>query len=168
MTSLHADLILALARTNGLLRTRDVDSAGASRAILGSLAREGRLVRVARGLYALPDRAGSEHDSLAEVSAKHSTGVVCLITALRVHGLTTHQSSDIWLAIPHKAHAPKMSYPSLRIVRMSGAAMTQGIEEVDIAGTAVREFCIAKTVADCFKFRNKIGLDVALEALQEA
>lgn len=168
MTSLHADLILVLARTKGLLRTRDVDSAGASRAMLGRLAREGRLVRVARGLYALPDRAGSEHESLAEVSAKNSTGVICLITALRFHGLTTHQSPDIWLAVPHKAHAPKMSYPPLRIVRMSGTAMTQGIEEIDIAGTAVRVFCIAKTIADCFKFRNKIGLDVALEALQEA
>lgn len=168
MSSSHTDLILTLARTNGLLRTRDVDSAGAPRAALARLAHDGRLVRVARGLYALPDRSGSEHDGLAEVSAKSSTGVICLISALRFHALTTQQSPDIWLAIPHKAHAPRIEYPPLRIVRMSGAAMTQGIDEIDVAGTTVRVFCIAKTVADCFKFRNKIGLDVALEALQEA
>lgn len=168
MSSHHADLILGLARTKGLLRTRDVDSAGAPRAILARLAHDGRLVRLARGLYVLPERAGSEHDGLAEVSAKSSTGVICLISALRFHELTTQQSADIWLAIPHKAHAPRMDYPPLHIVRMSGEAMTQGIDEIDVAGTTVRVFCVAKTVADCFKFRNKIGLDVALEALQEA
>ena len=160
--------ILNLARLNGLLRARDVDSAGAPRALLARLTRKGQLVRLGRGLYALPDRASSEHDSLAEVSAKSSTGVVCLISALRFHALTTQQSSEIWLAVPHKAHPPRMDFPPLRIVRMSGEAMTQGIDEIDVAGTAVRVFCVAKTVADCFKFRNKVGLDVALEALHEA
>jgi predicted transcriptional regulator of viral defense system len=168
MSSFQTDLILTLARTNGLLRTRDVDSAGVPRSALARLAVDGRLVRLGRGLYALPGRAGSEHDGLAEVSAKSSIGVICLISALRFHELTTQQSSDIWLAIPHKAHAPRIDYPPLRIVRMSGEAMTQGIHEHDVAGTTVRVFCLAKTVADCFKFRNKIGLDVALEALQEA
>ncbi|MDL2354676.1 MAG: type IV toxin-antitoxin system AbiEi family antitoxin domain-containing protein [Pseudomonadota bacterium] len=168
MNSSHTDLILALARTNGLLRTRDVDKAGAPRAILAHLAHDGRLVKIARGLYALPDRAGSEHDVLAEVAAKSATGVICLISALRFHELTTQQSSDVWLAIPHKAHVPRTDYPPLRVIRMSGEAMTQGVDEIDVAGTTVRVFCIAKTVADCFKFRNKIGLDVALEALQEA
>jgi predicted transcriptional regulator of viral defense system len=168
MSSQQADLILTLARTNGLLRTRDVDNAGAPRSALARLAHDGRLVRLGRGLYALPDRAGSEHDGLAEISARSSTGVICLVSALRFHELTAQQSSDIWLAIPHKAHAPRMDYPPLRIVRMSGTAMTQGIDQIDVAGTTVRVFCIAKTVADCFKFRNKIGLDVALEALREA
>ncbi len=168
MNSRHTDLILTLARTQGLLRSRDVDIAGAPRAVLASLAQDGRLVRIGRGLYALPDRIGSQHDSLVEVAAKSSTGVICLISALRFHELTTQHSSDIGLAIPHKAHAPRFDYPPVRIVRMSGEAMRQGIEEVDIAGTTLRVFCIAKTVADCFKFRNKIGLDVALEALREA
>jgi predicted transcriptional regulator of viral defense system len=168
MSTSQTDLILTLARINGLLRTRDVDSAGAPRSALARLEHDGRLVRLGRGLYSLPDRAGSEHDGLAQVSAKSSTGVICLISALRFHELTTQQSSDIWLAIPHKAHFPRIDYPPLRIVRMSGEAMTQGIDEHDVAGTTVRVFCIAKTVADCFKFRNKIGLDVALEALQDA
>jgi predicted transcriptional regulator of viral defense system len=168
MGSHHTEMILALARAHGLLRTRDVDTAGAPRAVLARLAHDGLLVRVARGLYALPERTPSEHDSLAEVSAKSLTGVICLISALRFHELTTQQSSDIWLAIPHKAHAPRMDYPPLRIVRMSGEAMTRGIDEVNVAGTTVRVFCVAKTVADCFKFRNKVGLDVALEALREA
>jgi predicted transcriptional regulator of viral defense system len=168
MNTDHSERILTLARANGLLRTRDVDHAGVPRAILAGLAQDGRLVKISRGLYCLPDRTGSEHDTVAEVAARSKIGVLCLVSALRFHELTTQQSSEIWLAIPHKAHAPRFDYPPLRIVRMSGDALTQGIDEVDVAGTTVRVFCIAKTVADCFKFRNKIGIDVALEALREA
>jgi predicted transcriptional regulator of viral defense system len=168
MNTDHSERILTLAHANGLLRTRDVDHAGVPRAILAGLAQDGRLVKISRGLYCLPDRTGSEHDTVAEVAARSKIGVLCLVSALRFHELTTQQSSEIWLAIPHKAHAPRFDYPPLRIVRMSGDALTQGIDEVDVAGTTVRVFCIAKTVADCFKFRNKIGIDVALEALREA
>jgi predicted transcriptional regulator of viral defense system len=168
MNVTHSELILALARTNGLLRTRDVDHAGVSRAILAGLTQDGRLVKISRGLYSLPERVGSEHDSVVGVAARSKTSVLCLISALRFHELTTQQSSEIWLAIPHKAHAPRIDYPPLRIVRMSGEAITQGIDEIDVAGTTIRVFCISKTVADCFKFRNKIGIDVALEALREA
>ena len=107
MSSHHADLILMLAQSNGLLRTRDVENAGAPRAALASLTQDGRLVKLGRGLYALPDRVVSEYDSLAEVAAMSTHGVICLISALRFHGLTTQQSSDVWLAIPHKAHPPK-------------------------------------------------------------
>jgi predicted transcriptional regulator of viral defense system len=166
--SLQAERILELARSKGILRTRDVDSAGASRALLASLTDEGRLLKLGRGLYALPDRAAIAHDSFAEVAARSDSGVLCLLSALRFHDLTTQQSSDVWLAIPHKAHAPNFDYPPLRVVRMSGPAMTEGVEIVDIAGTQMRVFGVAKTVSDCFKFRNKIGLDVALEALREA
>jgi len=164
----QANQILALARSKGLLRTRDVDKAGAPRALLASLANDGQLLKLGRGLYTLPDRATSAHDSFAEVAARSENGVLCLLSALRFHDLTTQQSSDVWLAIPHKAHAPRYDYPPLRVIRMSGPAMTEGVETIDIAGTPVRVFGVAKTVADCFKFRNKIGLDVALEALREA
>ncbi|MBG6076637.1 type IV toxin-antitoxin system AbiEi family antitoxin domain-containing protein [Polaromonas sp. CG_9.11] len=160
--------ILALARSKGVLRTRDVSAAGESRVSLAQLVRKGHLSRLGRGLYALPDRPISEHGALAEVAAKSGQGVVCLISALRLHELTTQQSADVWLAIPHKTHPPRLAYPPLRVVRMSGQAMLEGIETVDVAGMPVRVFGVAKTVADCFKFRNKIGLDVALEALHEA
>jgi predicted transcriptional regulator of viral defense system len=168
MVSNHQHPILHLALTKGVLRTRDVCAAGGSRVTLAKLVREGLLSKIGRGLYALPDRPFSENGTLAEVSAKSRQGVVCLISALRFHQLTTQQSSEIWLAIPHKAHPPKLDYPPLRVVHMSGDAMTAGIESPSIAGARVRVFCVAKTVADCFKFRNKVGLDVALEALNEA
>lgn len=168
MNSRHASIILSLAKSRGLLRAREVERAGASRSTLAQLIQDGQLQRVSRGLYSVPDRAPSEHDTLAEVVAKSSQGVICLISALRFHELTTQQSSEIWLAIPHKAHPPKMDYPPLHIVHMSGEAMTQGIDVVNVFGSPVRVFGVAKTVADCFKFRNKIGLDVALEALRES
>jgi predicted transcriptional regulator of viral defense system len=130
--------------------------------------RQGRLQRVGRGLYALPDRPVSEHNALAEVARKHPQAIVCLLSALRFHDLTTQSPFEVWLAIPNKARAPKMDYPPLRIVRFSGAALTRGVEDHVIDGVPVRVTSVARTVADCFKFRNKIGLDVALEALQEA
>lgn len=160
--------ILALAETKGILRTRDVDGAGIPRAQLATLTNAGRLLKLARGVYVLPDRAASEYESFAEVAARSENGVLCLISALRFHDLTTQQSSDIWLAIPHKAHAPRFEYPPVRLIRMSGASMSEGVEKVELAGSVIRVFGVAKTVADCFKFRNKIGLDVALEALREA
>lgn len=166
--SLQAERILELARSKGILRTRDVDNVGAPRALLASLTDDGRLLKLGRGLYALPDRAASEFESFAEVATRSDNGVLCLLSALRFHDLTTQQPSDVWLAIPHKAHAPRFDYPPLRVIRMSGPAMTEGVEVADLAGTQVRVFGVAKTVADCFKFRNKIGLDVALEALREA
>lgn len=164
----QAERILELVRSKGILRTRDVDNAGVPRVLLASLTDEGRLLKLGRGLYALPDRGASAYDSFAEVAARSESGVLCLLSALRFHELTTQQSSDVWFAIPHKAHAPRFDYPPLRVVFMSGPAMSEGVETVDIAGTQVRVFGVAKTVADCFKFRNKVGLDVALEALREA
>lgn len=168
MNPRHVNRILSLAQSSGLLRTRDVDNAGAPRSVLAQLVQEGQLQKLSRGLYTLPDRESSAHASLAEVAARSSQGVICLISALRFHELTTQQSSDVWLAIPQKSHPPKIEYPPLRIVHMSGDAISQGIETVSVAGVPVRVFSVEKTVADCFKFRNKIGLDVALEALHEA
>ena len=122
------------------------------------------------GRYLQPPtyRSVSEHGTLAEVACKHPQAIVCLLSALRVHDLTTQSPFEVWLAIPNKARAPKMDYPPLRIVRFSGTALTDGIEEHPIDGVTVRVTNVARTVADCFKFRNKIGLDVAMEALREA
>jgi len=160
--------ILNLARTHGLLRPRDLVAQGLPRVALTRLVRQGLLTRVGRGLYAIPDRPVSEHGSLAEIARNHPQAIVCLLSALRVHELTTQSPFEVWLAIPNKARTPKLEYPPLRIVRFSGASLTDGIEEHQVDGVTVRVTNVARTVADCFKFRNKIGLDVAMEALQEA
>lgn len=160
--------ILELARTQGLIRPRDISSQGLPRVTLTRLVRNGQLVRVDRGLYALPNRQSSEHGSLAEVASKYPEGIICLLSALRVHELTTASPFEVWLAIPHKGRAPKIDYPPLRIIRFSGKALTEGIEEHSVDGVTVKVSNVARTVADCFKFRNKIGLDVAMEALREA
>jgi len=167
MESSHKS-ILNLAARRGLIRPRDLNARGLPTVALTRLVRQGLLQRVGRGLYAIPDRPVSEHSALAEVGRKHPQAIVCLLSALRVHNLTTQSPFEVWLAIPNKARAPKMDYPPLRIVRFSGAALTQGIDEHTVDGVPVRVTNVARTVADCFKFRNKIGLDVALEALHEA
>lgn len=160
--------IFELARRQGLLRPRDVEACGFSRMVLSTLARQGKLTRLCRGLYALPDRPMSEHVTLAAVAGKHPNVVVCLLSALQFHGLTTQSPFEVWVAIPNKARAHKMDYPPLRIVRFSGEALIEGVEEHRVDGVTVQVTSVAKTVANCFKYRNKIGLDVALEALREA
>jgi predicted transcriptional regulator of viral defense system len=127
----------------------------------------GELVRVARGLYTLPDYHGGEHEALVTVAKRAPGAVFCLLTALRFHELTTQSPFEVWIAIDNKAHPPRLDYPPLRTVRFSGAALTAGVESHQADGTPLRVTSVAKTVADCFKFRNKIGLDVALEALRE-
>jgi predicted transcriptional regulator of viral defense system len=163
----HHPQILTLASEHGLIRPRDLVALGLPRVALTRLVRQGLLTRVGRGLYAHPDRTVSEHGSLAEVARKHPQAIVCLLSALRVHNLTTQSPFEVWLAIPNKARAPKLAYPPLRIVRLSGTTLTEGIEDHQIDGVTVRVTSVERTVADCFKFRNKIGLDVALEALHE-
>ena len=160
--------ILDLVAAQGLIRPRDLDALALPRVALTRLVRQGRLERVGRGLYASPGRLASEHGSMAEVAHRHSQAVVCLLSALRVHGLTTQSPFELWLAIPNKSRAPRIDYPPLRILRFSGAGLIEGVEEYRIDGVAVRVTSVARTVADCFKFRNKIGLDVALEALRES
>ncbi|MDQ5959153.1 MAG: hypothetical protein QG592_232 [Pseudomonadota bacterium] len=163
-----AEKLIKLARAKGLIRPRDLAALEISRVSLTRAVRSGKLERVGRGLYGLPGREVSAHGSLAEVARRVPKGVVCLISALRFHGLSTQAPFEVWLAIENKALAPKLDYPPLRIVRFSGAAFTEGVEEHVVDGVVVRVTGIAKTVADCFKYRNKIGLDVALEGLREA
>jgi predicted transcriptional regulator of viral defense system len=163
----HAERILRLADKRGLVRARDLAADRIPRATLTRLVKAGRLVQVARGLYALPDHLSSAQQQLAEIAVRCPQGVLCLLTALQFHELTTQLPRQIWLAIPNKAHPPKLAYPRLRVVRFSGAALMKGVEVHAVDGVPVRVYSVAKTVADCFKFRNKIGLDVALEALRD-
>jgi predicted transcriptional regulator of viral defense system len=160
--------LIDLARSQGLIRPRDLAPHGIPRIYLSRAVRRGQLERVGRGLYGLPNRDISAHGTLAEVARRVPKGVVCLLTALRFHDLTTQSPFQVWLAIDNKASTPKLDYPALRIVRFSGVALTEGVEEHIVDGVTVRVTNIAKTVADCFKYRNKIGLDVAMEALREA
>lgn len=160
--------LIKLARSQGLIRPRDLEPLGIPRVSLTRAVNRGELDRIGRGLYGLPGRQISEHGTLAEVARRAPKGVVCLLSALRFHGLTTQAPFEVWLAIENKALAPKLDYPPLRIVRFSGEAWTAGVETHVVDGFPVRITSIAKTVADCFKYRNKIGLDVALESLREA
>ena len=163
-----ANKLIDLVRNQGLIRPRDLAPLGIPRVSLTRAVRRGELERIGRGLYGLPGRPVSAHGSLAEVARRVPKGVVCLLSALRFHGLTTQAPFEVWLAIENKSIAPKLDYPPLRIVRFSGAALTEGVEVHVVDGVMVRVTGVAKTVADCFKYRNKIGLDVALEALREA
>lgn len=163
-----AERLIDLVRSRGIVRPRDLEPLGIPRVSLTRAVRRGQLERIGRGLYGLPGRQTSAYGALAEVARRVPKGVVCLLSALRFHGLTTQAPFEVWLAIENKAIAPKLDYPPLRIVRFSGAAMTEGVEEHVVDGVSVRITGVAKTVADCFKYRNKIGLDVALEALREA
>lgn len=161
------EAVLALVRKVGVLRPRDLRAHGIPRVVLTRLHRKERLKRVARGVYVLPDADLSEHHSLAEACKRVPHGVVCLLSALRFHGLTTQSPFEVWMAIDVKARKPNLEALPLRIVRFSGKALVYGVEEHQVEGVPVRVTSPAKTVADCFKYRNKIGLDVAVEALKD-
>jgi predicted transcriptional regulator of viral defense system len=167
MGTTHADRVLRLANKRGTVRARDLTKSRIPRATLSRLVHSGQLDQISRGLYALPGQSRSEQHQLAEIAMRSPRGVFCLLTALRFHNLTTQSPHDVWLAIPNKGYPPKLEYPPLRVVRFSGPALDKGIETHAVDGVTVRVYSVAKTVADCFKFRNKIGLDVALEALRE-
>lgn len=163
----HRKALIGLARRQGLVRPRDAEGAGIPRVYLRRLVDEGVLVQLGRGLYALPDFEPSELATVAEVCKKVPKGVVCLLTALRIHGLTTQNPFEVWVMIHREAWRPKLEYPPVRIIRASGEALTAGVVEMKIDGTRARVTSPAKTVADCFKYRNKIGIDVAVEALRD-
>ena len=167
MNATIANKILGLVRESGILRPRELDSHGIPRKYLMQLYHAGRLTRVGRGLYVLPDAAPTETRTVAAVCKSVPGGVVCLLTALRLHGLTTQAPFEVWLAIDRKARRPRESQLPIRIVRFSGKALREGVGEIDVEGVPVKVYDSAKTVVDCFKYRNKIGLDVALEALRD-
>ena len=165
--SILQERVLAMAREKGILRTRDLIKAHVPRVILTRLCRRERLTRLGRGLYALPEADITESHSLAEVSRKMPHGSICLLSALRFHGLTTQAPFEVWVAIDRKARKPRVSHTPLRVVRFSGQARIYGVEEHIVENVRVRVTSSAKTVADCFRYRKKIGLDVALESLRE-
>ncbi len=159
--------IIRLVKRSGVVRPKDMDAHGIPRKYIHLLHHEGILNRVGRGLYVLEDASPSENRTIAEVCKRVPAGVVCLLSALQFHRLTTQSPHEIWLAINHKSRHPKEQMLPIRIVRFSGLALTAGVEQHTVEGVTVKVYSPAKTVADCFKYRNKIGLDVALEALRD-
>jgi predicted transcriptional regulator of viral defense system len=152
---------------HGIVRPRDIEAIGFPREYLLRLHRQGKLNRPTRGIYALPDADVTEHHSYAQVTKRVPEATVCLLSALAFHEITTQSPASIWIALPKGARKPALDSTSLRIVRLSGLSLTTGIENYQVDGVPVRVYSAAKTVADCFKFRNKIGLDIAIEALKD-
>jgi len=163
----HADRVLKLVKERGIIRPRELDAYGIPRATVRRMEQRGQLTRLSRGIYIRPNAELSEYYSLAEASKRIPHGVICLLSSLRFHGLTTQEPFEIWMAVDRKARLPKVEGIPLRIVRFSKRALSSGVEKHKIEGVTVRVYKPAKTVADCFKYRNKIGLDVAIEALKD-
>lgn len=159
--------VLDLARKSSILRPRDLEEKGLPSDYLWRLHKQGKLERVGRGMYTAHDAEISEHHTVVQAALRVPHAVVCLLSALRFHDLTTQSPFEVWMAIDVKARAPKEDLIPLRIVRFSGKALTAGVETHRIEGVDVKVYKPAKTVADCFKYRNKIGLDVAIEALRD-
>ena len=154
-------------RSQGVLRPRDVAAHGISRTAIQRLTKAGALERVGRGLYVPAGARITEQHTLAEAAKRVPGGVVCLLSALSFHRMTTQNPHEVWIAIDVKARKPSADWPPLRVVRFSGRARTFGVESHSVEEVQVRVTSRAKTVADCFKYRNKIGVDVAIEALKE-
>lgn len=169
MSRTRVERVLELAATTGVLRPKDLANQGLPPSYLWRLAQRGLLEKVGRGLYSLPDASlATEKRTLVEVSKRVPTGVVCLLSALRFHEIGTQNPFEVWMAIDGKARRPKTGALPVRFVRFSGEALRGGVEQHEAEGTDLRVYGVAKTVADCFKYRHKIGLDVALEALGES
>jgi len=161
------DQVLQIARRRGVVRARDLKDRGLPPSYLSRLAGRGELEREGRGLYRHPEAPLTEHHSLALVAARYPGAVVCLLSALQFHELTTQMPRRVWIAREKGDWVPEASPTSLEVVHMSGASFSEGAQTHDVEGIPTQVFSPAKTVADCFKFRGKVGLSVALEALRD-
>jgi len=159
--------VIDLVRGQSVIRPRDLKEHGLPKDYLYVLAQEGVIERIGRGLYQWPNKDLGRHHSLVEVSKLAPKAVVALLSALNYHNMTTQNPHQIWLAIDRKAWRPEISYPPVRFVTMSAESLHSGVETHSIEGVSIKVFNPAKTVVDCFKYRSKVGLDVALDALRE-
>jgi predicted transcriptional regulator of viral defense system len=162
-----ANKIAALVRKQGVLRARELAPLGIARATLTRLERAGTLRRVGRGLYVSADAELNEHHTLAQIAKRVPYGVICLVSALQFHQLTTQAPSEVWIGIANKARKPAADWPHLRVVRFSRKALDQGVDSHRVNGVPVKITSAARTVVDCFKYRREVGLDVAIEALRD-
>jgi len=164
---IKTDHLPSLFKENALLRSKELESAGISRTQIGKLVENGKLVRVTRGVYATPETQLNERLSLAVVAKVVPAARICLLSALRFHDLTTQNPHEAWIAIGVKDRKPRIEDPPLRVNRFSGAAYDLGVEKHTIQGVPIEVYSVAKTVVDLFRYRQKIGIDVAIEALRE-
>jgi predicted transcriptional regulator of viral defense system len=168
MKKTKTNRLMKIAGKAGVVRSRDLARHGIAREYLRLAQQQGLLTRVSRGIYVAKEAPLTEHHSLVEVSKRVPHGVICLLSALRFHELTTQSPFEVWMAIGESARTPKVENPQLRIVRFSNQTLRFGVVTHHVEGVPLPIFSAAKTVADCFKYRHKIGLDVALEALRES
>ena len=167
MLASHRQTALKLAKRRGTVRWRDFAEKGVTPSTIARLVEEGALAKLGRGLYQAVGVEFSEHQSLLEAAAAAPNGIIALLSALRLHGLTTQNPQAVWMLIDGKARAPLSPPVRIKVLRASGAALTAGVETRKIDGTLLKVTTAPKTVADCFKYRRHIGLDVAIEALRD-
>jgi predicted transcriptional regulator of viral defense system len=158
---------LDLLRGKGMLRLRDFIAGNIEPETVARLVRDGQIIRPARGLYQLPDAPADAAHSLAQACLLVPKGIVCLISALQFHELTLQMPSAVWMAIERTAWRPNISYPPIQFVRFSGWAMAEGVERYAIPSGKILLTNPARTIVDCFRYRNKIGVDVAMEGLRQ-
>ncbi len=159
--------VKALLRQSSMISSSEFSMEGIDTKTLTRMVEDGEIQRIARGLYTSVDYVPGTFYSLIEVSKLVGNGVICLLSALSFHEIGTQNPSEVWLAIPRRARMPQVKDYPIRVFRFSGEAYSNGIEQITVDGAAVNMYSIPKTIADCFKYRNKIGLDVAIEALKD-
>lgn len=162
------DQLTAFLRERGIARLAEIRRAGVTAATVSRLEREGVVTKLGRGLYRLADATPEGNHTLAEVAKRVPKGVICLISALAFHGISDQMPRPVWIAIGPKDWKPQIDYPPLRIVRFADRFRCDGIEMHDIEGVSVPVFGVAKTIADVFRHRRSVGIDVAILALKEA
>ena len=166
-TAPQAERLLRYAREHGFVRPRDLARLRVPRTILKRLVDAGLLVRRSRGVYTVTEYEPTEHTDLAAAAKRVPNAIICLLSALRFHELTTQNPFEIWIMIGQTAWRPQIEHPAVRVIRASGDALAEGVDIHEIEGVEVRITAPAKTVADCFKYRSKVGTDVAVEALRD-
>lgn len=163
----QADRLARYAREHGFVRARDLRRLRIPTAALTRLVRAARLIRRSRGVYTLAEHEMTEHTDFAMIAMRAPKAVICLLSALRFHELGTQSPFEVWIMVGRKARRPSVEHPPIRVMRASGAALNEGVERQEIEGVVVQVTNPAKTVADCFRYRNKVGTDVAIEALRD-
>jgi predicted transcriptional regulator of viral defense system len=167
MSSSTSNRLLALVHDAGILRARDAVHAGIARTYIQKAVERGEIERVGRGVYTLAGQVTSEHQTLLEVTRRVPHAVICLLSALRLHEMTTANPHEVWIMIDRKARKPTFTVPQVRVVRCARELLNEGVEDMRIDSLTMRVTNPARTVADCFRYRNKIGLEVAIDALRD-